>query len=167
MTAALIEIGGHFKYYAQLARRMGLGFITETTAYDLCDLCERAADAGAACHDRLLAIFLDIDKEPETPADERALRGVRKAQAKLATYYLVRGMAARARAIHDDMLHESPERLRSIRDEMLSVTAKDFWEVVDRGTNFDYLDDARKERLHEFFGWFSGLQATAPPSAVA
>jgi hypothetical protein len=167
MTAELIEIGGHFKYYAQLARRMGLGFITETTAYDLCDLCERAADAGAACHDRLLAIFLDIDKEPETPADERALRGVRKAQAKLATYYLVRGMGARARAIHDDMLQESPERLRSIRDEMLSVIAKDFWEVVDRGTNFDYLDQPRKERLREFFGWFSGLEAPAPPTALA
>jgi len=167
MTAALIEIGGHFKYYAQLARRMDLGFVTETAAYDLCDLCERASDAGAACHDRLLAIFLEIDKEPETPADERALRGVRKAQVKLATYYLVRGMGARARAIHEDMMHESPDRLRSIRDEMLSVTAKDFWEVVDRGTNFDFLDDTRKERLREFFGWFGRLETGPPPTAAA
>jgi hypothetical protein len=164
-TAALVEIGGHFKYYAQLARRMGLGFVTETVAYDLCGLCEAAVDAGAACHDRLLATFLEIDKEAETPADERALRGVRKAQAKLATYYLVRGMEPRARAIFEDMALESPERLRSIRDEMLSITAKDFWEVVDRGTNFDYLDDARKERLREFFGWFGRL--AAPPTAVA
>ncbi len=169
-TAALIEIGGHFKYYAQLARRMGLGFVTETAAYDLCDLCEVALDAGAACHDRLLGIFLEIDKEPETTADERALRGVRKAQAKLATYYLLRGAEARARAIFEDMAHESPERLRSIRDEMLSIASKDFWEVVDRGTNFDYLDDARKARLREFFGWFGRLgdgTETAPPTAVA
>ncbi len=164
-TAALVEIGGHFKYYAQLARRMGLGFVTETAAYDLCDLCEVALDTGAACHDRLLAIFLEIDKEPETPADERALRGVRKAQAKLATYYLLRGAEARARAIFDDMTHESSERLRSIRDEMLSIASKDFWEVVDRGTNFDYLDDARKARLREFFGWFGRLEAS--PTAVA
>ena len=169
-TAALVEIGGHFKYYAQLARRMGLGFVTETAAYDLCDLCEVALDAGAACHDRLLGIFLEIDKEPETTADERALRGVRKAQAKLATYYLLRGAEARARAIFEDMAHESPERLRSIRDEMLSIATKDFWEVVDRGTNFDYLDDTRKARLREFFGWFGRLgdgTATAPPTAVA
>ncbi len=169
-TGALIEIGGHFKYYAQLARRMGLGFVTETAAYDLCDLCEVALDVGAACHDRLLGIFLEIDKEPDTTADERALRGVRKAQAKLATCYLLRGADARARAIFEDMAHESPERLRSIRDEMLSITTKDFWEVVDRGTNFDYLDDARKARLREFFGWFGRLgdgTATAPPTAVA
>jgi len=166
-SAALVDIGGHFKYYAQLARRMGLGFITETAAYDLSDLCARASDTGAACHDRLLATFLDIDKEPETPADERALRGVRKAQVKLATHYLARGMEPRARAIFDDMAHETPERLSSIRDELLSITAKDFWEVVDRGTNFDYLDDARKERLREFFGWFGRLELAAPPTAVA
>jgi len=74
-------------------------------------------------------------------------------------------MDARARAIYDDMMHESPDRLRSIRDELLSITAKDFWEIVDRGTNFDYLDDARKERLRVFFGWFGRLEA--PPTAVA
>ena len=37
---------------------------------------------------------------------------------------------------------------------MLAITSKDFWEVIDRGTNFDYLDDARKAQLREFFGWF-------------
>jgi hypothetical protein len=166
ISAALIEIAGHFKYYAQLARGMGLGFVTETAAYDLCGMCEVAADTDADCHDRLLALFLEIDKEPETTADERALRGVRKAQAKLATHYLVRGMETRARAIWQDMALESPERLRSIRDEMLAITAKDFWEVVDRGTNFDYLDAARKDRLREFFAWFGYLQA-APPTALA
>ena len=56
------------------------------------------------------------------------------------------------------MALESPERLRSIREEMLAITAKDFWEVSDRGTNFDYLDDARKEKLREFFRWFPRLE---------
>jgi hypothetical protein len=165
LTATLEEIAGYFKYYAQLARGMGLGFVTETVAYDLCGLCETASDLGAPCHDRLLAVFLDIDKEPETTADEKALRGVRKAQAKLATHYLVRGAEARARAIFHDMALESTDRLRSIRDEMLAITSKDFWEVVDRGANFDYLDDARKQKLREFFGWFGRLEAT--PTAVA
>jgi hypothetical protein len=176
LTTALGEIAGYFKYYAQLARGMGLGFVTETAAYDLCGLCETASDLGADCHDRLLAVMLEIDKEAETSAEEKALRGVRKAQAKLATHYLLRGMESRARAIFQDMALESSERLRSIRDEMLSITSKDFWEVVDRGTNFDYLDDARKQKLREFFGWFSrlGPEATAeptkgsvPPTAVA
>jgi hypothetical protein len=40
---------------------------------------------------------------------------------------------------------------------MLRITSKQFWEVVDRGTNFDYLDDARKEKLREFFAQFPAL----------
>ena len=159
--ATLTEIAGHFKYYARLAHGAGLGFVTETAAYDLCALCEAASAAGAACHDQLLSVFLEIDKEPETQAEERALRGVRKAQAKLASHYLLSGDPARARRIHDDMAHESPDRLRSIRDEMLSITSKEFWEVVDRGTNFDYLPDDRKQKLSEFFAGFTSLTASA------
>jgi hypothetical protein len=87
---------------------------------------------------------------------------VRKAQAKLATFYLLRGHAAYGRAIYEDMAHESPERLRSIRDELLAVTSKHFWEVVDRGTNFDYIDDARKAKLRDFFAQFESLEKLPP-----
>jgi hypothetical protein len=159
--AALVEIAEHFKYYARLAHGIGLAFVTETAAYDLCALCEMASAVSATCHDRLLAVFLEIDKEPETQAEERALRGVRKAQAKLASYYLLHGQQARARRIYDDMASESAERLRSIRDEMLAITSKDFWEVVDRGTNFDYLSDERKDELRKFFSEFASLAAPA------
>jgi hypothetical protein len=161
LATGLEDVAGHFKYYAQLAHNQGLGFVTETAAYDLCALCEVASEVFAPCHDRLLAIFLEIDKEAETTAEEKALRGVRKAQAKLATFYLLRGHAAYARAIYEDMAQESPERLSSIRDEMLAVTSKQFWEVVDRGTNFDYLDDARKDKLREFFAQFGSLATPA------
>jgi hypothetical protein len=87
--AVLVDIAGHFKYYARLAHGIGLAFVTETAAYDMCALCELASAYEAACHDRLLAVFLEIDREPETQAQESALRGVRKAQAKLASYYLL------------------------------------------------------------------------------
>ena len=157
--ATLVEIAGHFKYYARLAHGIGLGFVTETAAYDLCALIEAASERGAACHDQLLTVFLEIDKEPETQAEERALRGVRKAQAKLASYYLLQDQPARARRIYEDMAHEAPDRLRSIRDEMLAITFKDFWEIVDRGTNFDYLSDERKAKLRQFFAEFASLAA--------
>lgn len=167
----LVEIALRFKYYAQLAQGQGLGFVAETAAYDLSALCELASESGSPIHDRLLATFLEIDKEAEDVTQERALRGIRKAQAKLAAYYLLRGMTAPAQRIFADMAMETPDRLRSIRDELLSITSKDFWEVTDRGTNFDYVDEPRKARLREFFGWFPNLgdsgparSATAPAS---
>jgi hypothetical protein len=157
LSPMLEGLAGHFKYYAQLAQGQGLGFVAEAAAYDLSELCEVASQAQASCHDRLLAILLEIDKEAETRAQEKALRGVRKAQVKLATFYLLHGQPGRARAIYLDMAQESPERLRSLRDEMLAITSKQFWEVVDRGANFDYLDDARKAKLREFFADFPQL----------
>lgn len=157
-TAALGEIASYFKYYAQLAHGLGLGFVTETAAYDLGSLCERAASLNASVHDRLLATLLDIDKEAEDKAQEKALRGVRKAQAKLAAYYLLAGAEPRARQICADMRVEATDRLRSIRDEMLAITSKDFWEIIDRGANFDYIADDRKVRLREFFDWFPQLE---------
>jgi hypothetical protein len=155
--ALVVEVAAHFKYYARLAHGSGMGFVTETAAYDLCALCEVASARRSPAHDQLLAIFLEIDDR----AEERALRGVRKAQAKLASYYLANGEASRAQAIYEDMKNEAPDRLRSIRDEMLAITSKDFWEVVDRGTNFDYVSAARKEKLRQFFSQFTALAMPA------
>lgn len=155
----VIELAGYFKYYGQTANSKGLSFVTETAANDLCALCEVAHRENFAEQDQLLATFLDVDRAPETEEQDRALRGVRKAQIKLATYYLDCGAEELARAIHRDMEQERPERLRSIRQEMLAVTDRDFWEVSDRGVNFDYLEPSRREQLQRFYSWFADLPA--------
>ena len=145
------EIGRCIAYYGQTAHKGDLGFITETAAHDLAVLCERAYVHDVACHDTLLGIFLEVDKEPETHAQERTLRGVRKAQVRLATFYLTKNAGSHADRICVDMRGEKPERMASIRAELAAVNEKEFWEVTDRGVNFDYLDEQRKEKLDEFF----------------
>ncbi len=152
-----LDIARHFKYYGQIAHSMGLGFVTETAAYDLSVLCEKAYAHKNSCHAELLQIFLEVDKEAETQAEEKGLRGVRKAQTRLATFYLLEGEAQLARLIYEDMRGESPARLVSIRQELHLVTAKDFWEVTDRGINFDYLEPRRKALLDTYFAWFTNL----------
>lgn len=150
------DVGGYLRYYAQVAHGQHLGFVTETIAYDLAALCEAAYEVRAPVnvHDDLLRALLHIDQAAETEAQEVILRGVRKAQIKLAAGYLLRGFEEGARQIFLDMKDERPERLRSIRDELLRVESKDFWEIIDRGTNFDYLDEERKKELRTFFSWF-------------
>jgi hypothetical protein len=150
----VVELGRYLAYYGQTAHAMDLGFVTETAAYDLSVLCERAFETNSSCHEHLLRIFLEVDKEAENKAQERTLRGVRKAQAKLASYYLQNGAESHARTIFRDMMHEAPDRLASIEHELAAVISKDFWEVTDRGVNFDYLDTVRKEHLAVFFTWF-------------
>jgi len=51
------------------------------------------------------------------------------------------------------MEHEPPERLASIRRALESVTSKDFWEIIDRGRNFEYMPPAQRSCLETFFSW--------------
>lgn len=151
----LMEVAGYLKFYGQLAFNQNLPFILETAAYDLCTLLERAHRIDVDCHDDLLDLFLDVDREPEGgPIQETSLRGVRKAQVKLATHYLVHEDIAHARYIFEDMQEERTERLSSIRDELESIVEPEYWEVSDRGANFDYLPPDRRKTLEDFFSWF-------------
>jgi hypothetical protein len=147
----VLEIGRCLAYYGQTAHKSDLGFVTETAAHDLAVLCERAYDHDIACHDTLLGIFLEVDKEAESHAQEQTLRGVRKAQVRLATFYMSKGALTHADRICADMRGEKPERMASIRAELVSVSEEEFWEVTDRGVNFDFLEPFRKEKLDEFF----------------
>lgn len=160
-----ISVARYFKYYGQLAFHMDLGFILETAAYDLCALNELAFDLNVPERSDLLKVFLQVDKEGEGEKREEALRGVRKAQVKLATYYLLRGDRPSAREVYRDMAEEQAVRMASIRDELLAVESPYFWEVTDRGANFDWMPTERKRHLLEFFEWF-GDALPAPRASV-
>ncbi len=158
-----VEVARHFKYYGLLAYQMELPFVMETAAYDLSELCERAHQQRSPAAPALLRIFLQVDREGEGEAQEKSLRGVRKAQLKLATWYLLQGDKSLARRVFEDMREERRERLASIRDEILSVRSPEFWEVSDRGIHFDYLPPERKRQLERFFEWFGD---TLPPPRI-
>lgn len=167
-----VEVARYFKYYGRLSFDQKQPFVLETVAYDLCTLNEIAFDKSSKVGRDILRIFLEVDKESETEVQEASLRGVRKAQLKLATYYLLKGDETAAREVHRDMLHEKPERLASIRDELLAVQSREFWEISDRGQNFDYLSPERKRCMLAFFDWFGdvlppreSLFPSAPPEA--
>jgi hypothetical protein len=51
------------------------------------------------------------------------------------------------------MQHEPIALLRAIRDDLDRVESKDFWEIIDRGENFEYLPPEQKARMREFFSF--------------
>lgn len=144
---------GHMIYYGRTSYDLQLGFITETVAYDVGALCELAHRTAPASGDALLRQFLELDQPLRARRQEGGLIGIRKAQVKLACYYLVAGAESRARQIADDMRGEPPERLRAIREQLERVESKDFWEIIDRGRNFEYMPEPQRARMATFFGW--------------
>jgi hypothetical protein len=143
----------HMTYYGHVSYDMKLTFVTETIAYDVSALCQAACEHNSPEEDEMLSQFLELDRPLRTSAQESALLGIRKAQVKLAAYYLMKGHEDKARLISRDMEHEPPARLLSIRQALEAVTSKDFWEIIDRGRNFEYMPPPQRACLNTFFGW--------------
>ncbi len=149
------ELADWVQHYARVSFEVGANFVTETAAHDLAEIIIHAHAAGAPNQDAMLDTLLEVDREPGGLAgQESALSGVRKAQVKLATYYLSHGESEKARRIYDDMRHESQERLRTIHLELAALTEPEWWEITDMDTNWDYLTGPQKAQLPVFFGWF-------------
>ncbi len=151
--AAAVEAVKHLNYYGHVSYDMKLTFVTETVAYDISTLCQRAHEVGASQQDEMLAQFLLLDQPLRVASQERGLLGVRKAQVKLAAYYLNVGEVDKARLIADDMRGEPADRLGQIRDGLMRVETKDFWEIIDRGRNFEYMPPAQRAQMDTFFSW--------------
>ena len=152
---AALEGLRHMIYYGHVSFDMKLTFVTETVAYDVSTLVQTAHELGVVEEEPMLEAFLELDRPLRAQSQESALVGVRKAQVKLAAYYLSHGLEARARTIADDMAHEPPARLAAIFESLSKVTSKDFWEIIDRGRNFEYMPEAQRSTLPKFFGWLN------------
>ena len=64
---------------------------------------------------------------------------------------LERGADVLAEQIRFDMREEPASRMRKIRDDILAVEERKFWEVTDRGFNFDWVSPDLRPRIVEFF----------------
>lgn len=152
---AALQAVKHIKYYGHVSFDMKLTFVTETAAYDVSGLCEVANQMGAKEEREMLAEFLELDQPLLARSQEKGLLGVRKAQVKLASYYLLTGQEEKARTICQDMADEPRERLLTIRQQLESVTSKDFWEIIDRGRNFEFMPPEQRECMRTFFSWLA------------
>mgnify|MGYP001394817629 FL=1 len=145
----------HMKYYGLVSFDMELSFVTETVAYDMSALAQLANELGSPAEQGILAEFLELDRPPFIRGQDKALLGVRKAQVKLAAFYICSGQDDRARAIANDMREEPKERLLKIQHQLGTVESKEFWEIIDRGRNFEYMPPTQRACLATFFEWLN------------
>ena len=162
---AAVEGVKFMNYYADVSFDMKLTFVTETIAYDVSALCQYAHEVKAPEEEQILAELLELDRPAHARSQDRGLLGVRKAQVKLAAYYLEAGEEAKARLIADDMKDEPKERLRAIREQLERVTSKDFWEIIDRGRNFEYMPPPQRAQTAKFFAWLDPPAASTEATA--
>ncbi len=141
----------HLVYYGRTANDLGLPFVTVTCAHDVRVICQEIHGDNHSEVRQLLQLFLTLDQPSEHKSEEVALIGVRKAQSILGGFFVQQGKDDLAQLIRYDMRHENAARLRAIRDEILAVKERKFWEITDRGHNFDYVDEELRPHLIAFF----------------
>jgi hypothetical protein len=159
--ALALQAAEYMIYYGHVSFDLSLTFVTETVAYDLATLCQAAHTLRVPEEGRMLGYFLELDRPLRTKNQERALLGVRKAQTKLATYYLSVGEVQLATQIAQDMKDEPAERLAHVQSALARAQDRDFWEVTDRGQNFEFMPPEQRDKLDEFFGLIALAQKWA------
>jgi hypothetical protein len=141
----VLEIADYFRYYGGVARESHLTFVVEAIAHDLGALVQPAWATGAGNREPLLEAFLRYDGERGT------LPGVKKAQALLAGYLLWAGNAEPVAQIRAHFRGLEKDLLRSIREDLLSVGREKYWEVNERRMNMDFVPEALRQKLRDFF----------------
>lgn len=141
-----LEIAYYFQYYGQVARETGQNFLAEAAAYDLGGLVRMAWEAGAANRAELLERFLHYDTQTRPP-----LKGVKKAQALLASFFLQTGEAAPAAAIQAHWAGLETAFIQQVRDELLFVRRETYWEITERRLNLEYVPPEQRPHLQRFF----------------
>ena len=144
-----LRISHHFCYYARAAERQGLTFIAETVAYDLKVLnqaayrqdCRRAAD--------LLAILLSLAELLQSRGFQRPLAGVYKMWLALGAFYLSEEASSLYEQLQQALHQVEPTTLARLGKELLGVSEPEFWEITDRGVNFDYIEPDLRPYLRE------------------
>ncbi len=161
----VIEIAMRMRYYSSEAFKRGGGmvFIAGVIAHDIGLLTGEAFRAGSAAHDAILRIFLGVDDATESADKRKTLQDVRLAQIKLATVYLVAEKLELAKRVADDMRLEDRTRLQGMWNHLDKVAEREFWEVNDRGVNFDWLTPEQKQQLPRFFAWFDNVRLEDHP----
>lgn len=159
----LTEIASHFSYYGILAEDAGLGYILETAAHDINTLNQYACEKKLVNAGDILKIFLDLGRALSDGKRQRAMTGLLKSYAILGCFYLWKGDERPARRVAEAFTGVPGDLLRRIEDQLSSVASPDFWEVTDRGVNFDFMPEEQRKLLPDFFRLIPGGEKEMKP----
>jgi hypothetical protein len=135
---------GYLRFYADFARTQGLPFIYELISYELGELTQRACELKAAPARGLLEAMLAFDGAEQSV-------GLVKSRAILAVYLLESGMTQELELVEFSLRNATRGHLEKALRGILAAQERVFWELNDRGINFDFVDPQRRARLAEVF----------------
>jgi len=141
-----LEVAYYFSYYGAAAREQGLPFVVEAVAHDLGSLVKTSWQSKSPNREELLERFLAYDQKASP-----GLPGVKKAQAILASFFLLSGEKEAARRVRQTFQGLDPAFIRGLKEDLLRVNRQKYWEVSERRMNIEFVPEPQRARLRAFF----------------
>lgn len=145
----------YFKDYGEIAlKQKNLPFVMYNAAFDMGTMVAKAHDKKLSNIKDILLTFMELEDKVDKQKDIFALMGIRKSQLILAAYLISRGDRSLLPIIVEDFKQDTFSFLIQLRDSLLAVKDKKYWEITDRGYNFEYIDEEQKGYLIQFYEEF-------------
>src|SRR5205823_10304939 len=75
---------------------------------------------------------------------------LQKAVVALGAFQLEHGQQQLAHSLASGLRHVDPQQLNDLAADLTGVTERQFWELTDRGVNFEYVEEGPRARLGDF-----------------
>lgn len=141
----LRAIGGHFSYYAVMARNYGMMFAPHLALFDLGYVTRRAYERASPAASDLLKIVLAL---PHRTADDLHSMAV-KAKLILGGFFVENKLEVEAESVRRNLKDVDSTHIERAQLELLDAE-RSFFEVTDRQLNLEYVPPERREPLKQF-----------------
>jgi Predicted membrane protein (DUF2254) len=141
----LRDLGAHFSYYGEMARRAGMIFAPQLVLFDLGYVTRRAYERASPAAGELLRYVLAM---PHRTADDLHSMAV-KAKLILGGFFVENKLDAEAELVRENLGDVDPRLIERAEAELLAAD-RSFFEVTDRQLNLEYVPPERREPLEQF-----------------
>jgi hypothetical protein len=131
------KLARYLRLYAEFARARGLRFIYERISHELGELTERAYEGSAASAPELLEAVLAFEGTGQSV-------GLVKSRAILGGYFLEHSFTQELERVEASLRTAAPAVVAKAKSDILAPQERVFWEVNDRGVNFDFVEALRR-----------------------
>lgn len=160
-----LEIIKYLNYYGMAALDKDMMFAWDITFYDIGHIVEYVYRNNIEEQRKFLTAFLNTQNDSASLLASPQggvifhTTGTIKAILILLSYYLETDLSEEIQILEDYLQTVNAKLVHQAADELLRVEGKEFWEIIDRIVNFDYLEESRRMHLKEFISTWKQIKA--------
>ena len=142
------KISKYYLYYGLMAQKIGMYFVLKTVFYDLSILLRQLYKDNPKIGEKVLDELLQADKMVSKVAEEFLIVDLKKTLVFIALGLHQESEKKSYNLLINYLKSQDKAIMQKVVREMNKKVAKEFWEITDRGNNFNYVAKEDREDLN-------------------